>query len=218
MRLSPVVVLALICLGACSGSSDSSEPVRIDFVVESDPGVRLEDVAIRIDGKLIGRTGPQGMVQATAEQSPGSLLQIDHDCPVGHEARARTKPIRLRSYQSDTASAQIEIRLRCRPTERLAAFVVRTVGASGVSVLINGRPVGRTSEAGVFHFTKRDRPGTEYVVELDARSQPELLPRSASRFFTQPDADEIFLVDRVFQTMERRRKRAPSRRRIIKIE
>jgi hypothetical protein len=192
--------------------------VQLDLVVESDPGVRLADVPVRIDGKLVGRTGPRGAVRATVLQPRGSLLRIGHDCPVGHEGPPDDEQIRLRGYHSDGISTDVEIRLKCRPVDRVAAFVIRAINAPGVPVLLNGRIVAQTNDAGVLHFVRRAPPGTEHLVELDARSRPELLPRGASRFFTQPDADELFVIDRMFQKTETRRKASSRRRRIIKIE
>ncbi|MFA9472743.1 MAG: hypothetical protein ACERNK_19415, partial [Deltaproteobacteria bacterium] len=112
----------------------------------------------------------------------------------------------------------MEITLRCRPSKRLAVFVVRTTDGPDLPILLDGESVAHTNASGVAHFVTHGAPGTEYVVEIETRERPRLLPRSPTRLITLPDADEIFVINQAFELEKKPRRRAPRRARITKIE
>jgi hypothetical protein len=108
--------------------------------------------------------------------------------------------------------------LECRPLTRIAVFVVRAKNGAHLPIRVNDELVATTNRFGVAHFSKRGRPGSEYLVELDASDDPLLLPRSVVTQFRLPDANELFVVAPSFQSVDPLRKARRRHRRIIKIE
>jgi hypothetical protein len=214
------IVLSVALLASCQRSTSVERAFSIVFVIESDPGVRLASTPVFIDGDRVGASDSDGLVRTTVHREPGQRLRIDHECPDGHEATSPRKTLRLREFEGVDGSERgaLEFTLRCQPTQRLAAFVVRAKNGANLPVLLNGQQVARTSDAGVAHFSVRGLPGTDYKVELDARERKSVLPRLPMHLFTQPDTDEIFVLSQAFEPKSDPGRRGPHRARITKIE
>jgi hypothetical protein len=220
MRGWLTVVLSAAALAACEGSPNAASSFAVVFVVESDPGVRLNRAYVFADGKPMGETDSNGRVQAKIDGQLGQRLRIEHDCPDGHEAPSEPKILRLRRFEGIQASGPLamEITLRCRPMKRLAAFVVRAKNGPELPVLLDGKSATRTNGSGVAHFSVWGVAGTEYMIELDTREHPRLLPRSPMHLFALPDADEIFVVNQSFDVEGESPRKRHRRTRITKIE
>lgn len=215
-----LVVLGVAVLAACERPPSSTQPFAIVFVVESDPGVRLGRTLVSVDGDPVGESDSHGLVQSKIYGAPGQRLRIEHDCPDGHEAPREPKVLRLRRFEGvdGSESDTMEITLRCKPTERLAAFIVRAKNGSNLPIVLNGEAVARTNGSGVAHFSTRGAIGTDYTVELDTREHPRLLPQLPTRLFTLSDADEIFVLNQSFEVKSEPRRRGHRRMRITRIE
>ena len=220
MRRALRRALLLASLSACHPGAPTDAPLELELevVVQSDPGVHLAGVEVLVDGGIAGRTSESGVLQTVLMSRPGRVHRVEPRCPPAHDSSEGPIVLRPRSYRFDADSPPIELRLTCRPSERLAAFLVRAANGPGLPVHLNGEVVATTNESGVAHFSTSGPPGSEYLVELDAGGFPRLLPRKTSHAFVLPDSHELFVVERAFQ----RRppvKRARSRRpRILKIE
>ncbi len=214
------VILTSAALASCERPTAIEQPFAVVFVVESDPGVRLPQTPIFVDGEPMGESNSDGRLDTQIYGRSGQQLRISHDCPHGHEAPPEPKTLRLRKFEGvDGAQAHaMEITLRCRPLKRLAAFVVRASNGPDLPILLDGERVARTSALGVAHFSTRGAPGTEYTVELETGERPRLLPRSPTHLVTLPDADEIFVINQAFSAERETRRRARRRPRITKIE
>ncbi|TFH30844.1 MAG: hypothetical protein E4H00_04460 [Myxococcales bacterium] len=214
------VALSVASLASCVPPTSVERTFSIVFVVESDPGVRIGAASVFIDGDHVGQSDSNGLVRTTVHGESGRRLRIEHDCPDGHEAPSARKTLRLREYEALGSSERVamEITLRCVPTERLAAFVIRAKNGADLPVLLNGEEVARTNSSGVAHFSVRSVPGADYKVELDARGRPSVLPSLPMPLFTQPDADDIFILNQSFEVRSEPRSRGPRRARITKIE
>lgn len=219
MRFRHQASLALL-LGAstaCHDGSRTGRPVPLEIAVHADPGTPLAAVPIRVDGESVGVTGSDGTLRIPVVGEPGHVLRIAHDCPVNHRAPREAELLRIRRYDQDR-SAPIEIKLECRPLTRIAVFVVRAKNGAHLPVRVNDELVATTNSFGVAHFSTRGRPGSEYLVELDASGDPTLLPHSVVTQFRLPDANELFVVTPSFQAADPLRKAHRRQRRIIKIE
>lgn len=214
------IVLSVASLASCQRSTSAERTFSIVFVIESDPGVRLASTPVFIDGDRVGASDSHGLVRTTVRGEPGQRLRIDHECPDGHEAASSRKTLRLREFEGIHGAERgaLEFTLRCQPTQRLAIFVVRAKNGADLPVLLNGQQVARTSASGVAHFSVRGLPGTDYKVELDAREHHSVLPRLPMHLFTQPDTDEIFVLNQSFEPKSVPRRHGPRRARITKIE
>ena len=215
-----ITVVSVAALASCERPPNSAGPFAVIFVVEADPGVRLRRTHVSVDGDPAGESDSNGLVRTNVHGVSGQRLRITHDCPDGHEAPSEPKFLRLRRFEGIDGSdpAAMEITLRCRPTKRLAAFIVRAKNGPDLPVLLNGERVARTNGSGVAHFSTRDAPGTDYTVALDTRVHPQLLLHLPTHLFTQPDADEIFVLNQSFDVKSEPRRRAHRRARITKIE
>ena len=215
-----IVALSAVALASCKGPPDAERRFALVFVVESDPGVRVRRARVLVDGEPVGESDSNGRVATEIRGQSGQRLTISHDCPDGHESPSERKALRLRTFAGVGRSEPhaMEITLRCRPSKRLAVFVVRATDGPDLPILLDGERVARTNASGVAHFVTHGAPGTEYVVELETRERPRLLPRSPTRLITLPDADEIFVINPAFELEKTPRRRGPRRARITKIE
>jgi len=215
-----MATLCAVALASCEGPPTVARPFAIVFVVESDPGVRLRGVGVFVDGERAGESDSNGLVQTKIDGAPGQRLRIKHDCPDAHEGPFEPKILRLRKIDAidSSDSPAMEITLRCKPMSRLAAFIVRAKNGPDLPILLDGEGVGRTNGSGVAHFSTRGAPGTEYIVELDTRQHPELLPHSPTHLFALSDGDDIFVINQSFDVETERRRRSRRRARITKIE
>ena len=208
-----------ISLG-CQNGERGHRPIPISFAVESDPGVRLSDAEVVIDGRPIGVTGADGLLQAEVHGGRDRSLQIEHRCPPGHFQPSKPKRFRLRPVDDvrGAGPVAVQVTLQCRPEQRLAVFVIKAPNGSHLPVKLDGRLVARTNASGVAHFFVSGPPGTEHAIELDTSERPRLLPRSPTQHFTLPDAHEVFVVDQAFEMEKEVYRRRSRRRRILKIE
>jgi hypothetical protein len=215
-----MVVLSSAVLASCERLPVAERSFAVAFVVESDPGVRLPRTQVFVDGEPVGESNSDGRVDTQIHGQPGQQLKISYDCPDGHEAPSEPKTLRLRMFEGVVRSQShaMEITLRCRHLTRLAAFVVRASNGPDLPILLDGERVARTNGSGVAHFSIRGAPRTEYTVEIGTGERPRLLPRSPTHVFTLPDADEIFVINQVFNAEKEPRRRGRRRTRITKIE
>ena len=223
-RMSMTTAIPVIAAAAVLASCDAPERAHwlhaVKFVVESDPGVPLARTQILVDGEPVGHSDAQGILWATVRGAIGEQLRIKHDCPAGYVAPPEPKFLRLwRVAGIGTSDATaVEVTLSCKPEDRLAVFVVRTKNGHDLPVTLNGVQIARTNRLGVTHFSTRGTPGTEFVVELDTRERPRVLPSRPTHLFSLQEADEIFVLNQSFDVRDVPRRRRPRRNRIIKIE
>ncbi len=215
-----MAVASALTLVSCADAQTMAQSFSIAFIVESDPGLPVEGVNVFVDGKSIGKTDSNGAVRAEVVASSGETLRIEHECPKDHRATEDPTTIRLRELEGieESAPSGIQVTLKCKPSRRLAVFVVTARNGPDLPILIDGDEAGRTNGLGVTQISRWGIPGTEYSLEIDTRADPRLLPRSPVRVFTLPDAHEIFVVNESFELEERRRHGQTRRARITKIE
>jgi len=215
-----ILVLAAASLTSCAEPSRSERSFTVVFVVESDPGIRLESAQVSVDGKPIGETDSHGRVHTDIRAHPHQQVRVEHECPDGYKDPSEPKILRLRQFEDINSSSTLhmEVTLRCPPEKRLAVFIVRVNEGSSLPVLLNGENIARTNTSGVAHFSAWGPPGTEYVIELDTTEHPRLVPQFPRHLFTVPDAEEVFVVDQSFDTKRGRPPAGHQRSRITKIE
>ncbi|MGB3052212.1 MAG: hypothetical protein WBB42_14505 [Polyangiales bacterium] len=219
MRHLILVVTAGVS-ASCRTTPASAPSIDVVFAVESDPGLRLSEARISVDGKVVGQTDAKGLVQTKVYGRPGQQLRVEHDCPEEHAAPSEPKFLRFRAFESlgELDSGTLEITLKCRPQKRLAVFIVRAKNGADLPVLLDGQIIAQTNTRGVAHFSTSAIPGTDFIVELDTRNQTELRPQRPTHLMTLPDADEVFVVNQSFDLRKAPRRRGRQRTRITKIE
>ncbi|MGB5694642.1 MAG: hypothetical protein WBM46_03230 [Polyangiales bacterium] len=215
-----LVIVLTIELLSCDPTTNETKSFAVTLIVESDPGVGLGGARVVVGGEPVGESDSTGRVQTRVFGRVGQRLSIEHECPSGHEAPPEPATLRLREFRAIDASGSpaVEMTLTCRPTKRIAAFIVRAKNGSDLPVLLDGQSVARTNASGVAHLSTSGRPDTEYVIELDTRDHPRLSPQRPKHLFVLPDADEIFILDQAFDVEPRPWRSARRRPRIIKIE
>lgn len=220
LRRRWLLIIAFGVWVACQSPSASPPAVEVVFAVQSDPGLPLSKVHVFVDGQAVGQTDANGLVRTNIDGKQVRRFKVEHDCPDGHLAPAAPKFVRLRSFDpvADTQSEALRITLKCQPEERQAVFIVRANNGADLPVLLNGQTVARTNPSGVAHFSASAPPGTDFIVELDTGSRPQLIPQRPKHWRTLPDADEIFVVNQSFELRKTPRRRGRQRTRITKIE
>lgn len=215
MCLAPPLLAAL----SCDANHDRDHAARLIFVTESDPGVSLSGVSVWVDGALVG-VSSDGAVETLLRSTSTSIIRVEHDCPEGHRDPVEDTILRLSSFEEIGVSEALgmEVTLRCPPETHIAGFVVRLGNGPSLPVLLNGVEVARTSSAGIAHFTRRGRPGTEYSVQIDTSSDSRLGPQHPTKVFTLDDQHEVFVVDQAFALAKEPRRARRPRGRILKIE
>ena len=191
--------------------------VSLEITVEADPGSRLAGVPIRIDGEPSGQTNEKGILLVEVRGSSGRTIRIAPDCPSEHRAEPVAARFRLRGYQTNDV-ARMGIKLTCRPTVRVAVFVVRAKNGPNIPIEVDGEVVATTSDLGVAHFAKSAPAGTEFLIELDTSAQSSLLPRRVKMLAKLADSSEVFVIDQSFELTRSTTRRRQRRRPIIKIE
>jgi hypothetical protein len=216
---SSLVVLAAVMFLSCQHAATEVSSSTVVFSVESDPGVGVVGARVLIDGIEAGVSDQRGMLTVVVKRRLGQRLIVEHECPDGYRNAPAPKPLTLRRFQAVTSDAlPIEVTLQCRPEKRIGVFVIRSNSGPGLPVLLDGRAVSLTNASGVAHFSVLGAPGTEYLVKLDTSRRPRFTPQSPSHQLLLPDADEIFVVNQLFDFKAERRDRRPRRARITKIE
>ena len=218
-RLCILIVVAGL-LASCQPRSAPGPAIEVVFEVESDRGLRLSDVHVDLDGNALGKTDSNGLLHTRIDGKPGQRFRVAHVCPPGHVAPSVPKFFRLRGVDGigESQSMALKVTLICKPEKRMAVFIVRAKNGADLPILLNGQSVAHTNSAGVAQFSASARPGTDFIVELDTRRQPQLIPQRPTHLRTLPDADEIFVVHQSFDHRKAPRPRARPRTRITKIE
>lgn len=186
----------------------------VTFTAESDPGLPLEGVVVKANGREVGRSDSFGLVQTMLRGPEGAGVQITHECPEGYVPPRDPQTLRLHTFRSldDSGRTGLSMTLPCAPAERRVAFVVRTNGKANLPVKVDGEEVARTNDAGYAYVVRTAAPGTVFRVSIDPSEQPTLRPQSPpAQQFTLGAHDDLFLVSQTFEVDEPRR--APRRRR-----
>ncbi len=219
--MRPLILLFTACVStSCQAAPVSAPAIDMVFAVESDPGLRLGQARISVDGRVLGETDSKGLLHTKVYGRPGQQLRVEHDCPDGHDAPSEAKLLRLRSFEGlgEQDSGALEITLKCRPQKRLAVFIVRAKNGADLPVLLDGQIVAQTNASGVAQFSTSAIAGTDFIVELDTRNQPKLRPQRPSHLMTLPDTDEVFVVNQSFDLRKEPKRRGSRPTRITKIE
>ena len=222
MSLTQGARLAVVCLvlGACGGSLPASSTLALTFRAESDPGVPLEGVLITLDGRPLGESNSDGLLQTRVQGHAGERFEVDYRCPVGHRRLGEPMTLQLQHFEAvtDSTAGVIESTLRCPPDRRIAAFVIRSASGAGLPVWLGDEQIGTIGTSGIGHFATRGPPGTAFSVRIDSTSRPDLRPQSPVHRFTLSDRDEVFVITQDFKSRTKPKRKRKRRPRIIKIE
>jgi hypothetical protein len=208
-----MIVVVALALSACAGSgARGGGRVELDvvFTAERDPGDPLEGVRIAVAGEERGVTGPDGTLRVVLEERDGARLAISADCPPGHRSAEATDEIVVHDVQTLAGGApRVEYPIRCAPTERRVALLVRAGGEADLPVRVGDREVARTDPAGAAQVVLAMAPGSAFRVTLGTGAQPRLSPVDPTHTFTVGDRDEVFVLDQRFEHAPSRRRRPP---------
>ncbi len=202
---SPIArALALTAVSAALGAGvvacgDPPPPpqFRVSFTALAD-AAPLAGVEIDIAARPLGLTGPGGVLRANLRGREGAVVGYSVKCPAGYRNPEDPPPLTLRQFRGlDPAAAArgVEITVQCRPSDRLAAVVVRAGGLANIPVLMQGQPVALTDSSGVAHLMLKLPPNTSFTMALDTSANPRIVPASPSQPFVVPDADEVLVFD-----------------------
>ena len=215
MRSLNVVLGVGLLITACA---EPPPPPEHHFVIRAlSDGVPVPGATVITNGQRSGETDEDGEVRVGLTGPNGALVSLDVECPDGFRSPTDVRPLRLQTFEGLSPEHEQQVIRRtvtCLPTERGAAFVVRTVGFTDLPILIRGREVARTDASGAAHFSLRLRPNRSVRVRIDTSARPELRPQNPESTVQMPDRDELFILDQPFELQDAprrpRRRRAPS--------
>jgi hypothetical protein len=218
---------ALVALALSTACAEPEPPPlhTITFTAFADPGEALPGVVIT--GQAAGQPAPQplgttdasGSLRVNLRAPYGTQIAITATCPPGHRPPQFVPSIALhpvRSLDPAVASRGIEHSVQCLPEQRDAVVIVRATGApqvAGIPILLDGREVARTDEAGVAHIAVSKAPSSSFRLELAAASiSPHLQPQQPAHDFTVPDEDVFLQFEQTFTFAPP----PPPRRRVVR--
>lgn len=215
-----MLIVAAAVSASCHARLAPAPAIEVVFEVESDRGSRLGNVLIELEGKALGKTDSNGVLRAAIDGQPGQRLKVECVCPPGHIEGPEPKFFRLRPLVGigEAERGALKVTLSCKPEKRLAIFIVRAKNGAGLPVLLNRQAVAQTNSAGVAQFSASAPPGTDFIVELDTQSRPELIPQHPTHLRMLSDTDDIFVVHQSFDHQKAPLPRKRRRTRITKIE
>ncbi|MFO8071751.1 MAG: hypothetical protein R6V85_07730 [Polyangia bacterium] len=212
-------LLFALAVVAC-GSVDRKEPlpVLLSVSVTDHLDQPVAGAVVAIDGEKRGETDAEGTFAARLRGAEGRLVRVGVGCPPGSAPeddemqQLRLRRLRRIGVDGKVEPVPIETDFVCAPTSRAHLLAVRTDGRAELPVLLNGRKVAATNEAGVAQLALEGEPGEELVITLDTSQRPELRPSSPLRRLRLPERSRIFLFGQSFEQREAKRGRRRKRR------
>lgn len=188
---------SLSALFLACGDPPPAPEFRLSFTALAD-ATPLAGVEIAIAGRPLGVTGATGVLRANLRGREGAVVSYRVNCPDGYRDPEEPPPVTLRQFAGldpVAAARGVEISIQCRPSDRLAAVVVRSGGIANIPVLMQGQPVALTDASGVAHLMLKLPPNTSFTMALDTSAHPRIAPASPSQPFVVPDSDEVLIFD-----------------------
>ena len=219
MRWGALVLLAVM-VGACGEDPTAVSGYSVTVLAESEPGQRLAGVTVALAGSPLGKTGDNGLLQATVNAKEGAVLEVSYTCPDGYRASTDSKStLVLRRFSSvdKESGAGLQKRVRCLPELRRYALVVIADRVGGLPVMLEDKSLGITGEHGVLHHVGEAKPGTSLSIRIDTSSRPDIKPQNPTFHFDVVDSTEIYTFKKSFEVEKKRLRRKPGKRKIKKI-
>lgn len=203
-----VVLSAVATLCGCQEEPSQSPVFELELRAQRESGEPMAGVQFSRGERAMGVTGGDGEVRVRLRAREGMRLSIAPQCPEGYRGPDGDLEVVLRTLRTaDGEIAPLTVQTTCRPTERMAALVVRT--APDIPVIVQGRQVARTNADGIAHASLTMEPNTTFRVELDTSDKPALRPRSPVTTLTVMDRDEIFPIAFEFKKEDKQVVRRP---------
>ena len=100
MRVQVAAALGALAAGvvlasACSGSSSNRVVFDVTFEARTDDGKPLAGVGIVGNGKALGVTTDEGVLQAWVRVKEGATLRTRATCPEGYREPVQPAPLRI---------------------------------------------------------------------------------------------------------------------------
>jgi hypothetical protein len=195
MRVSYLVAFSL-GLVACGTFKEPPPPppFQVAFVVEGDPGKKVNGAEIQRGGKTLATTGADGRATLVLRGAEGELAEATVVCPAGFLSPPKPLPFHLTRLSGNRVP---EFGVHCAPTRRKVVVAVRANNGPHIPVLYLNQVVAMTDETGAAHFALDLEPGT-FQVALDTSERRDLKPENPRQTFTV-QKDDIFVFDQNFK-------------------
>lgn len=184
-----------LALGAV-GCARQPQANRYDLAVrvEADPGEPLADAKLLHAGKELGRTSEDGRVVVRATGNEGERIELELQCPAGHEAPSAPLAVTLRR-----SAQRPEYFASCPPSSRKLVVAARLDNGPGLPIRYLGREVARSDASGVAHLVLDAETDKTVELTIDTSEQPTLRPKSPTARFRIPNRDDIVVLAQSFQ-------------------
>ncbi|MBL8600834.1 MAG: hypothetical protein JNK72_02825 [Myxococcales bacterium] len=195
-RFASLAIFGLLGCGEPPPPSMYSLTLRVQSDTRAMPGA----VVLYRDREL-GRTDNNGTFVLQTPGVEGTTLNLTVRCPAGFSPASQEVPVMLRSTLSLGDGGRndgTETTVRCPPSQRIAAVVVRTPGHPNLPIVYNGREITRTDLQGVAHMLFRVNTGEPIALRIDTAQQPLLRPQNPTLTLTTRDLDDVYVATQNF--------------------
>lgn len=194
------VWVVVTLLAALSGCAAKPKPPRYRITVqsESDPGVPLEGVALRVHDKTLATSDATGRALADLDGTPGDTVALDVSCPEGFRSPEAPLVVLLRPL--DAEGRRPEFQVSCPPLLRQLVVAVRANRGPDLPLLYRGREIARTDRHGAAHALLTAAPGDTLSLTLDTSkdANSQLMPQHPELRVTMPERDDVVVFEQTF--------------------
>jgi len=199
--LRAILIAAVGVCGACDEQRPPETSFAIHFQAVDDRGMELPGIDINVGETLLGATDSGGSLRVEVQARAGQRYPLVAPCPASYQPKDPPTEIFFRDTVAlhGEALTQIDLRLVCARSSRVAALLVHADGYENMPVLIDGIAQASTGPDGFAHLRLDLAPGAQFQVSLDSSSQPSLVPVNPSQTMSIGEEDGLFIFDPTFR-------------------
>lgn len=215
-----IALLAMSICSACDEQRPSEISYEIAFKAVDDRGMELAGIAIKVGETLLGATDQNGSLRVEVQAREGEQYPLHAPCPKTYLPKDPPTEIFFRGVTAlhGEALTQIDLRLVCARSSRVAALMVHADGYANMPILIDGVAQASTGPDGFAHLRLDLAPGAQFQVSLDSSVEPTLVPVNPSQTMSMGEEDGLFVFDPTFREAPREKKPVrvrPRKKRIV---
>ncbi len=197
VQLSCATAALFIALTGCEHERPQTKPFEFVVRVTSEPGEPVSNAELTRDGKLLGKTGTDGIVQLSSPGNEGETILVDVHCEERLLSPAKPLAVLLRHLNEPRLLPRYEV--TCSPRTRTLVVAIRAENGADLPVHRFGREVARTDRSGAALVALEIAPDEAVDLTLNTAQSPWLKPKDPTQRFQIGSADGPFIFSQSFQ-------------------
>mgnify|MGYP000443688945 CR=1 FL=1 len=192
------IILAGCALGVVGCQPPPPPPpqlVRIEAV--GDPGERVRDVEVVVNGQVIARTNQTGIATAHLNGAEGVIHQAEIRCPEDRYTSPKQPLLIQKATLRDPKSSPL-YEVHCTRRTHMLVVALRVKDGANLPVNYLGGEVARLDASGAGNIAFQLNQEDTLELTLDTSGRPELLPRSPTLPTRAKNSDDLVVVDFAF--------------------